>query len=281
MSGNSIRYRCSLSDVWVCAASFIKSGRFQTTYSQYGSSEYKVLRKKIAVHIRDHRNPATHDTYLPLSLIGYALNSNIAYRATPQRGVAPINRAGGNKLRVSSTRILPWMKDLRAKRPREASAFKQALIKNEVNGGVRADILITIIAEETWKTYDPSKQNASTKATGLIQIKPDLAKSLGTTTDRLKHMSMVEQLVYVNKYFSYKLRGRKRLQDLSLEDAYVLVFCPAHLGKPRNWQQVIYSGVVALRNPGIDSNKDSKIYMNEVHNYIKTYYNLGLKYRGR
>ena len=61
----------------------------------------------------------------------------------------------------------------------------------------------------------------------------------------------------------------------------VLFVYTAHLGKPRNWQQVIYSGDVALRNPGIDSNKDSKIYMNEVHNYIKKYYSIGLKYRGR
>lgn len=281
MSGNSIRYRCSLSDVWVCAASFIKSGRFQTTYSQYGSSEYKVLRKKIAVHIRDHRNPVTHDTYLPLSLIGYALNPSIAYRATPQRGITPINRANSNKLRVSSTRILPWMADLRAKRPSEASAFKQALIKYELNGGVKADIMLTIIAEESWRQYDPSTQNSTTKATGLIQIKPSLAKILGTTTSKLKNMTMVQQFTYVKKYFNYALNNRKRLQDLSLEDAYVIVFCPTHLGKPYNWNKVIYSGVTAEGNPGIDSNKDKKIMMNEVHDYINKYYRNGLRFRGR
>lgn len=92
MSGNGIKYRCSLSNVWVCAANFIKSGRFQTTY-KYGTLEYNVLREKIAVHIRDHRNSKTYDTYFPLSLIGYALKPNKVYCGkVPQKHTKPIPR---------------------------------------------------------------------------------------------------------------------------------------------------------------------------------------------
>ncbi|PWN66519.1 peptidoglycan recognition protein family protein [Chryseobacterium oncorhynchi] len=63
-----------------------------------------------------------------------------------------------------------------------------------------ANNLMVIMYFETAKTFSPSKQN-SRGFTGLIQFGTDAASDVGTTTDKLKKMSAVEQLNYVKKYF--------------------------------------------------------------------------------
>jgi N-acetylmuramoyl-L-alanine amidase len=71
-----------------------------------------------------------------------------------------------------------------------------------------ANSLMAIMAFETNRTFDPSKQNAY-GFTGLIQFGKDAAADLGTTTDKLKAMNAVTQLDYVKAYFSLsKFKGK-------------------------------------------------------------------------
>lgn len=48
---------------------------------------------------------------------------------------------------------------------------------------------------------NPAAKNPGGSATGLIQFLSSTAEALGTTVDKLKSMSAVEQLAYVEKYF--------------------------------------------------------------------------------
>lgn len=124
--------------------------------------------------------------------------------------------------------------------------------------------LMACMAFETGETFSPSIRNfAGSGATGLIQFMPSTAKKLGTTTDDLAKMTAVEQLQYVEKYFS---PYRNRLK--SLADVYGAILWPAMIGKPdayvlfdrddpkypKRYQQ----------NRGLDYDKDGKITKAEV-----------------
>jgi hypothetical protein len=92
---------------------------------------------------------------------------------------------------------------------------------------------------------------------------PDTARSLGTTTSKLKNMSNVEQLDYVYKYFK-KYTGR--IKDFTT--LYTIVFYPVAVGKPDNWvfgseKNMNRAKVVRDWNPGFDINKDRYITIAE------------------
>lgn len=89
------------------------------------------------------------------------------------------------------------------------------------------DFLVICYAESGFLT---KAQNEKTKATGLIQFMPSTAKKLGTNTDALMQMDYLQQLVYVEKYFTpYK----NKLKDPY--SFYGYTFLPISVGKPLNW----------------------------------------------
>jgi hypothetical protein len=65
--------------------------------------------------------------------------------------------------------------------------------------GFSVDDLLSVIEKES--AFDPSNVNDSSGATGLIQFIPKTAADLGTTTNDLKGMSVLDQLEFVDKYF--------------------------------------------------------------------------------
>ncbi len=107
--------------------------------------------------------------------------------------------------------------------------------------------------------------NKSSNATGLIQFMPKTAKSLGTTTSKLKAMSPEEQLVYVEKYLTQAKSnaGFKSDDKIGAGTLYTLVFLPARAGRE----------VLAVKgegnsyyesNRGLDKNGDGKITKDEL-----------------
>lgn len=102
-----------------------------------------------------------------------------------------------------------------------------------------------------------SKQN-SIGATGLIQIVPNTAKSLGTTTTKLKAMSPEEQLVYVEKYLlqAKKSAGYSNGDKLTAGALYAITFLPANAKKEVLSQK---GDKYYAQNSGLDANKDGKI----------------------
>ncbi len=122
--------------------------------------------------------------------------------------------------------------------------------------GVNPNWLMFVMWFETAHTLN-SKIRNGIGATGLIQFMPSTAEGLGTTTDKLRAMSNVEQLVYVQKHLS-RFRGKYQ----SFVDLYCAVFWPAAVGKPDSY--VITSDKVAAQNPIFDLNGDKDITKGEI-----------------
>lgn len=86
--------------------------------------------------------------------------------------------------------------------------------------------MMSAMAFETAETFSPSIKNVHSGAIGLIQFTSTTAKGIGTTVSKLAHMSAVEQLDYVHRYFK-PFRGRLH----SLSDLYMAILWPAAVGK--------------------------------------------------
>ncbi len=119
---------------------------------------------------------------------------------------------------------------------------------------------------------NPKAYNKNGGATGLIQFMPSTARSLGTTTEALMNMSAVEQLDYVEKYFSNWTGGSG--QKLTGGDLYTLCFLPAYLDR----EVLCSSGdKYYSANSGLDANKDGQITKSELGNRVQNKYQEVLK----
>ena len=139
-----------------------------------------------------------------------------------QQGITAI----GNGLNAITNVLMPPAQattlpvNNRIKIGRASLTYNQAiaLINTAKKIGIDPSTLLTIMLFETAGTLDPSKTN-SIGATGLIQFMPNTAKSLGTTTAKLREMTFEQQLPYVERYF--KQHGfRQGMGDL---EAYATV----------------------------------------------------------
>jgi len=110
--------------------------------------------------------------------------------------------------------------------------------------------------------------NKISGATGLIQFMPDTARGLGTTTEKLKAMSNVEQLDYVKKYFQGKTYN-------SYTDLYAQTFYPVSRNKPDDFilgseRGMDWAKKIAQQNKVIDLNKDGVITAGEFKQWVKS-----------
>lgn len=129
--------------------------------------------------------------------------------------------------------------------------------------------LFSCFALETGRTFSASIQNKNTKATGLCQIMPSTAKDLGTTIDRLKVMTEFEQLDWVFKYFE-KYSYIKKCN--CLEDYYLSIFYPAHVGKDPNLVVGTKGTKLYEQNSGFDSDKKGFYTVGDIASAITTFY---------
>ncbi len=137
-------------------------------------------------------------------------------------------------------------------------AFIAKVIDISAKLGIKPEWLMANMNSETGGTFDPSIVNKTTGATGLIQFIPKTATELGTTTAELAHMSNVDQLDWVYKYY-YPFRNHIN----SYDDLYLIDFYPnadgkfaGTLDKPDDWQ---FPDSVYQQNKGIDT--DGKGYI--------------------
>ncbi len=118
---------------------------------------------------------------------------------------------------------------------------------------------------------DPARTNSNGGATGLIQFMPKTAEGLGTTTAKLKKMSAVEQMDYVEKCLlqSKKMAGYKDSDTLDAGDLYAITFLPAYAK-----QEVLSTknDKYYAPNKGLDKNKDGSITKTELANRLQSYY---------
>lgn len=131
------------------------------------------------------------------------------------------------------------------------------------NLDIDPDHLYTVIYFETGGTFDPCQKNqAGSRATGLIQFMPSTAEELGTSTDELCEMSAVEQMNYVEKYFELRINQYGDLD--TLDKVYLAVFTPTAIEKEND--EIIYQ-VPQLeyeQNEGLDTSGDGSITRGEI-----------------
>jgi peptidoglycan hydrolase-like protein with peptidoglycan-binding domain len=130
------------------------------------------------------------------------------------------------------------------------------------------NILLAIMYFESG--LNPSAQNPYSRATGLIQFMPKTAQSLGISIGALKSMSALEQLDYVEKFFENKQGLVSKVS--SPEEAYLLVFYPAAVGKSDDYilgKNEKIQQIIAKQNKGFDLNRDNKITKGEILTHIK------------
>lgn len=136
-------------------------------------------------------------------------------------------------------------------------ALKVTDICNQLN--IKPDWLMFVMWFES--KLNPQAVNPISGSTGLIQFMPSTARSLGTTTTVLKHMSNVQQLDYVLAYLRpYKDRMKTWV------DVYLAVLYPRAMGNPNF---VITSDIVAKQNKIFDLNKDLDISVKEIETALR------------
>lgn len=138
-----------------------------------------------------------------------------------------------------------------AKVSQEFRAKVRQVAKNQ---NIEANWLMAVMAFETGNSFLPYTTNKQSGATGLIQFTKGTANSMGTSTAKLARMSAVEQLDWVDKYFS-QYKGKIH----NLGDCYMAVFAPIGLGKPDSF--VLYSAPSREynQNAGLDSSRKGYI----------------------
>jgi hypothetical protein len=125
--------------------------------------------------------------------------------------------------------------------------------------------LLTIMQLESG--IDPAPRNPSGKATGFIQFMPATAKAMGTTVDELRAMSDVEQLAYVERFYSHyagKLRGPG--------DVYMVTFYPALAFKPTDTVIARKGEPVYDQNAGLDVDKNGILTVGDVESRANNAY---------
>ena len=138
--------------------------------------------------------------------------------------------------------------------------------------GINPDWLMIVMKFETGGAFTATVTNAGSGAVGLIQFIASTATDLGTTQAKLKAMTAVQQLDFVEKYLT-PYKGKM----IDVYSTYLAVFAPAYLGKPDT--QVVYSSSATTAlgkqryalNKGLDTNKDGNITIWEIKQVIKSH----------
>lgn len=149
------------------------------------------------------------------------------------------------------------------------------------NGKQPSDVnyMLSCFALETGTTFSTSIQNPSTKATGLIQFMPKTAKQdLGTTIEDLAKMDFDTQLDYVFKYFSQYgyIKKCSRLQDY-----YLSIFYPAHVGKDPDLVVAKSGSTIYSQNSGFDKSKRGFYTVGDIASTVEEFYWNGLNPKNR
>lgn len=129
--------------------------------------------------------------------------------------------------------------------------------------------LFSCMALETGRSFDASIMNKFTKATGLIQFMPNTAKDLGTTIEALGKMTEFDQLDYVFAYFEKYGYIKKCAR---LEDYYLTIFYPAHVGKDPNLKVADKGTKLYDQNSGFDREKKGFYTVGDIAYAITDFY---------
>lgn len=116
----------------------------------------------------------------------------------------------------------------------------------------KASELMAIMHVETAATFNPAIDNGADYS-GLIQFSDASAKRVGTTRAKLKAMTFVEQMDYVEKYLK-----DKKDQLNTMTDLYLMVLKTNAVGQGSNPNYVLFDESVSVPNVPFDKNNLTK-----------------------
>lgn len=192
----------------------------------------------------------------------------------------PEGTSMNDSVKMPPTAVLP--SETYTDKSEEASSpkFADKVIDIAKDLGARPEHLMAVMRFETQDTLSPKKKNnAGSKATGLIQFMPKTAQGLLKTKTKeaaiklLENMTAVEQLDYVKKHL-LPFKGKLN----TLDDLYMAVLLPSAVGKSPNYplfkedKTAIRKELTAYwQNRGLDINKDGIITKAEAASKVKKY----------
>jgi len=148
---------------------------------------------------------------------------------TPDAAVTPTpleNPTAPKKTTDAGTKVADPKKEIPATRAGAQDAtspeFRDKLDGIAKRLGIDKSDLLRIMTFETRGTLNPAIENGI-GAVGLIQFMPNTAISLGTSVQALKKMTAVQQLDYVEKFYTKNGVTAK----MGLGDLYLMTFMPA------------------------------------------------------
>lgn len=132
------------------------------------------------------------------------------------------------------------------------------------------DYLFSCFALETGRTFNPAETNRDSGAVGLIQFMPKGSMiDLGTNSQALKAMTVLEQLDYVFSYFEKYGYIKKCVR---LEDYYLSIFYPARVGTDPNAKLGVKGTKLYEQNSGFDREKKGYYTVGDIAYAITGFY---------
>lgn len=111
----------------------------------------------------------------------------------------------------------------------------------------KANMLMAVMHLETGGSFSPSKENGK-GFVGLIQFSSEAAVSVGTTYAKLKDMTFIEQMDYVQKYLE---QNKDKMQTLT--DFYLQVLKPSAVGKGNEPNHAVFDESIAVPDVPYDA----------------------------
>lgn len=149
------------------------------------------------------------------------------------------------------------------------TAFLQKVVQISNLLKIEPDWLMVVFYAES--RMNEKARNPINDASGLIGFTRSTAAWLGTTVEKLRAMSNVEQLDFVYSYF----KGLGAIGKMkSVFDLYLVTFFPIALGKADDWvlqSSNLSAYTIANQNKIVDINKDGKITVGEFKQYVSNY----------
>ncbi len=146
---------------------------------------------------------------------------------------------------------------------RTTNLFRAELVRTADRLDMNPSFIGVVMSLESG--FNPQARNPSSKATGLIQFMPETARRLGTTVDALLRMTDVQQLSFVEKFYS---RYAGKLSDPG--QYYMATFLPKHVGAPPD--RILSSAGEAIydQNKGLDRNRDGILTAGDVYSVAES-----------
>lgn len=185
------------------------------------------------------------------------VSPNVTNKKAPYENIETLARIQEEN-RIDSLDV-KYMSTLRIQSKHKFNKEERKKLRNIANElGIKTRWLYKIMWIES--RLNPTVVNKESGATGLIQWIPSSAIACGTTTEKLKNMSVLDQLDYVHTYFKLAANGKK---INSYTDLYLLVFSPNAVGKSDSYIIGHKNSIIVKQNKGF-MNSDSMITKKDI-----------------